>query len=157
MYDVAWFDNCVCCDPYRWNMQIQTGRDSDGHIVMALVSNLNLDKDQNWTKWSDLMADWDWQDERTEQTEWAQCTWVIFWWSPMIRSIRVWNEEIMLSKSENFTKILKIMNTMFTNSAVLRPVFSASFQYQREVLLDELLYQLVLFPKVLRNNSYVIV
>ena len=46
---------------------------------------------------------------------------------------------------------------MFTNSAVLRPVFSASFQYQREVLLDELLYQLVLFPKVLRNNRYVIV
>ena len=72
------------------------------------------------------------------------------------RPIRVGNEEIMLSKSENFTKILKIMNTMFTNSAVLRPVFSASFQYQREVLLDELLYQLVLFPKVLRNNHYVI-
>ena len=30
-----------------WNMQIQTGRDSDGHIVMALVSNLKLGKDQN--------------------------------------------------------------------------------------------------------------
>ena len=72
------------------------------------------------------------------------------------RSIRVGNEEIMLSKSENFTKILKIMNTMFTNSAVLRPVFSASFQYQQEVLPDELLYQLVLYPKVLRNNRYVI-
>ena len=72
------------------------------------------------------------------------------------RSIRVGNEEIMLSKSENFTKILKIMNTMFTNSAVLRPAFSASFQYQQEVLLDELLYQLVLYPKVLRNNRYVI-
>ena len=73
------------------------------------------------------------------------------------RPIRVGNEEIMLSKSENFTKILKIMNTMFTNSAVLRPVFSASFQYQREVLLDELLYQLVLFPKILHNIHYVII
>ena len=35
---------------------------------------------------------------------------------------------------------------MFTNSAVLLPVFSASFQYQQEVLLDELLYLLALFP-----------
>ena len=41
---------------------------------------------------------------------------------------------------------------MFTNSAVLRPVSFASFQYQQEVLPDELLYQLVLFPEIITSE-----
>ena len=70
-----------------------------------------------------------------------------------------WDEEIMLSKSENFTKILKInkqIYNLFTNSVVLRPVSFASFQYQQAVPLDEPLYQLVLFPEILHNIHYII-